>query len=286
MPDSGQLEAQLQDAYALRFVRLVPFTQDYGVLKRSLGECAALLFGELIGESLQISVGIGGGATIRAMIESLPREPRTIRIYPMSLVGRGPEIKYVDSGYLVAALFHKSRPLARAFVVGIPPLPSEKTEAKAFNKYLLSAIPEVRLVHEGAKRVGVAFVGLGAMLPMEDFSSEMAKLGVSIRDLLADGALGGINYNWFDVSGNQIGQYFITVSVAELKQMAADPAKLIVLVAGGKHKQESLGIALSSRMANCLVTDSQTASSLLTQMQSSHHIQSSADSSIGARSDH
>lgn len=103
---------------------------------------------------------------------------------------------------------------------------------------------------------------LGAVIPMGDFTDELSKLGVSLRVLKAKGAAGGINYNWFDNHGNQIGQYLLTVGIDDLKRLSKDPNRLIVLVAGGKHKIDPIRIALSSRMVNAMVTDELTASLL------------------------
>jgi hypothetical protein len=197
------------------------------------------------------------------MIEALEFKPRDVRIYPMAMIGRGPEIEYVDSIYLATSLFYKSRPMAKAFVTGIPPLPSKREKAVTFTQFLLEEIPEVKLVYDGARNVDIAFIGLGAVIPMGDFTDELSKLGVSLRDLKAKGAAGGINYNWFDNQGNQIEQCFLTVSVDDLKRLSKDPNRLVVLIAGGKHKVDPIRIALSSRMVNAIVTDELTASLLI-----------------------
>lgn len=258
-----QLQTKLGAMFALQVTKVVQYTKDYSALKRTLGKAAAVLFDEEVQKRVFPAVGIGGGSTLYEMIEALEFKPRNIRIYPMSLIGRGPEIEYVDSIYLATSLFYKSRPMAKAFVTGIPPLPSKREKAVTFTQFLLEEIPEVKLVYEGARNVDIAFIGLGAMIPMGDFTDELSKLGVSLRDLKAKGAVGGINYNWFDNHGNQIGQYFLTVSIDDLKRLSEEPNRLIVLVAGGKHKIDPIRIALSSRMVNAIVTDKLTAISLV-----------------------
>lgn len=259
MVEDAQLQTNLGARFALQVVKLVSYTEDYSMLKRALGKTAAALFDEEIQKKVSPVVGIGGGSTLYEMIESLDYKSRDMRIYPISMIGRGPEIEYVDSTYLATSLFYKSRPAVKAFVTGIPPLPSDKEKALAFTQFLLEEIPEVRMVYEGARNVDMAFVGLGAMIPMGDFTDELSKLGVTLRDLKAQGAVGGINYNWFDGYGNQIGQYFLTVSIGDLKRLSSDPDRLIVLVAGGKHKIDPIRIALSSRMVNAIITDELTA---------------------------
>lgn len=262
MPKDAELERDLGATFALQITRVVQYTKDYSILKRTLGKAAAALFEEEVQRRVSPVVGIGGGSTLYEMIEDLEFKPRDIRLYPMSMMGRGPEIEYVDSVYLTTSLFYKSKPMAKAFVTGIPPLPSRRERAVTFVQFLLEEIPEVRLVYEGAKNVDIAFIGLGAMIPMGDFTDELSKLGVSLRDLKTNGAVGGINYNWFDSRGNQIGQYFLTVSIDDLKRLSKDPSRLVVLVAGGKHKIDPIRIALSSRMVNAIVTDELTASLL------------------------
>lgn len=249
------IENKLLEMFDLQVVRIVRYTRDYASLKKRLGEAAANIFEEEVAKRDSPSVGVGGGSTLYEMVEHLGFRPRKIRIYPMAMIGRGPEIEYVDSVYLVTSIFYKSLPAGKGFAVGIPPLPKNRASAINFSRHLLDEIPEIKLVYGGAKNVDIAFVGAGAVIPTGDFSDELSKLGVSIQSLRVDGAIGGINYNWSDKDGNQIGNYFITIGIEDLRTLSCDPSKLIVLVAGGEHKLHMIKTALSTKMVNAIVTD-------------------------------
>ncbi len=257
------IEKKLKDTFNLKIVKVIPYIKDYSSLKIALGKAAARVFEKLIARKIFPRVGIGGGGTIYEMVDSLQFKPRKVLIYPMTIIGRGPEIFHVDSVFLVTSLFFKSLPVARAFTVGIPPLPNNKKKARNFKKYLLKEIPEVNLIYKGANNVDIAFIGAGAIIPMGDFSNELLKLGISIKNLENTNVIGGINYNWFDRFGNQIGDYFINTNIKNLKLLSKKNNKLIVLVAGGSHKIESIKTIITTKMVNSIVTDDLNANHLL-----------------------
>jgi DNA-binding transcriptional regulator LsrR (DeoR family) len=196
------------------------------------------------------------------MVEALETKPRQIELYPLALVGRGSELEHVDSVFLVTALYFKSRPAAKAFVVGVPPLPQSRLKAQKFTADLLTEVDEVREVYQAARDVEVAFVGLGTLPPDRGMLKEFVKVGLDLKRLKENGAVGIMNYNYFDSSGEQIGEYFLTVSIQDLKAMSRNAEKKVVLVAGGLHKFEAIKVALGTRMFNVLVTDHRMAQKL------------------------
>lgn len=252
----SELEKEIKNTFSLRLVKIVKYENNYEILKKRLGASASEIFEEYIKcNNKTLNIGIGGGSTIHQMIDCLEVKPRNINIFPMALIGRGPEIEYVDSSYLTTSLFYKSKPAAKAFIIGIPPLPSTKNKALCFSKYLIDEIPEIKWVLNKSKNVDMAFIGSGGFLPMGDWTEELSKLDINVQYLLDKGVVGGINYNWFDGNGNQIGNFFLNISINDLKGMASDHNKLVVLVAGGPHKYESIRVAISKNMVNSLITD-------------------------------
>ena len=128
-----------------------------------------------------------------------------------------------------------------------------------FRDWLLNEFPEIKQVYEGSKTVELAFVGLGAAIASGDIFGEFSKLGYTFDYMQQHGAAGGINYNYFDKAGQQIGRGLLTLSVDELRSMSQDPAKTVVLVGGGPHKEQSVEIVLKTRMTNAIITDEDTA---------------------------
>lgn len=258
-----QLESNLKEMYGLREVRLVKKLPEYRELQKALGHVAAEILEKKVSREARTSIGIGGGLTNYSIVESLEERPRPVDVYPMSLFGRGPEVEYVDSIFLAMLLFMKCRPLSKGFIVGVPPLPSNPTIASEFASMLIREIPEVKTVMEGAKSVDLAFIGAGSFISARDIFVEYAKLGYTYESMQAAGVIGGVNYNYFDIKGVQVGSGILTVSIEDLKTMSADPAKTVVLVAGGGNKGTAIKVALQTKMANTLVTDEETADFLL-----------------------
>lgn len=253
----ADLEQALGLGFNLKFARVAPIKADYETQKIALGEVAARLFDEIV--TTGCSVGIGGGGSLKAMVEAIDARPREIYISPMALVGRGPEIEFVDSAFLASLLFYKCSPKAKAKAVGMLPLPKVQKAREALLELITSDIPEVAAVLDQAKSSSVSFVGLGGAEPVQELVPLLARSGFTTGKLIRKNAIGGINYNYFDKRGQEIARFYNTVSVAELQAMADDSAKTVVAVAGGSHKVRPIEIALRTRMANALVTDEQTA---------------------------
>ena len=259
-----RLEKALEREWGLRFVRVVETAKTYDELKGTLGRAAADFFEEYIERRSRVQVGIGGGSTLLRMVESLEQKPRHVDIYPLSMFSRGPLVEFISSPFNVVHLLVKSRPTAAGYVVGVPPLPSKPEHARNFSSWLLERFPEVREVYEGSLTVELAFVGLGAFVPSTDLFSEFGKLGYTFEYMQKHGAVGGINYNFFDLRGQQLGKGILTVSIADLRSMSMDPSRTVTLVAGGSHKREAVRLAVSTAMVNALITDEDMARHLLT----------------------
>jgi deoxyribonucleoside regulator len=260
--DYDTLAAELQERFALQAVKVVDFSDDYEQLLKNLGRGGAALFEEICQIRWGARVGFGGGITLYEVVEALDTKPRQIELYPLALVGRGSALEHVDSVFLVTALYFKSRPGAKAFVVGVPPLPQSRVKAQRFTADLLTEVDEVREVYQAARDVEVAFVGLGTLPPDRGMLKEFDKVGLDLKGLKGRGAAGIMNYNYFDAHGEQIGEYFLTVSVQDLKDMSRNMEKKVVLVAGGLHKFDAIKVSLATRMFNMLVTDHRTAQKL------------------------
>lgn len=259
-----KLERDLRNKFNLKYAAVSNSSEDYEQLKGFLGSRCASFFEELLEKKNTSKVGIGGGGSLLAFVEAAKSRSRPVEIYPLSLFARGAEVKYVNSSFLANYLLTKSLPEAKGFIVGVPPLPRKYELAKDFARWIRTEIPEVRDVLTGATDVDIAFVGLGSVTPSRDMFDEFSKLGITYDYITKNGGIGGINHNYFDRSGNQIGQGIVTLEISQLKKMAKDPLKAIVLVAGGNHKREAIEVALKSKMVNSLVTDETTASYLLT----------------------
>ena len=262
-PRCEELEQALAGKYGLRRVAVVEYTDDYEALRKSLGAKAAGVFDDEVSRRENTRVGIGGGGSIYDMVDHLPTKSRCISIYPLAAFGRGPEITFFDSGYLTTLLLLKSRPTARAFTVSVPPLPRDPAKAAVFSQTLCSDIPEINEVLDCSRNVDVAVISLGTNLEFDDAVKKLGGAGPLGRALRSNSIVGGINYNYFNDQGQEIENYILKVSIEDLKDLSKKAGKTVILLAGGRHKSKAIGIALKFRMANSLVTDSDTAEFLL-----------------------
>ena len=258
-----RLERDLARKFDLRFARVVETHSEYDVIKTNLAQAAVSCLEAYIEPRTRTKVGIGGGSSLFRMVELLEKKPRPIDIYPLSLFARGPMVEFYSSAFIAMFLLTKCLPIATGYVAGVPPMPASRQSAARFRNWLLNEFPEIRHVYEGSKTVELAFVGLGAAIPSVDIFGEFSKLGYTFEYMQEHGAAGGINYNYFDNAGQQIGQGLLTLSVDELRAMSQDPAKTIVLVGGGSHKEQSVEIVLRTRMVNAIITDEDIARYLL-----------------------
>lgn len=259
----NRLESAIKRKYGLKEVKIVADSNDYADVQKRIGTAAAEIFEKYVAQLTRTRVGIGGGQTIYNLVDALENRPRPIDVYPMSLFGRGSQVEYVDSVFLSMLLYMKSQPNSRGFLVGIPPMPNEQNLAKDFSKMLLKEIPEVKEVYEGARKCELAFVGLGNFMASRDILREYEKLGFTFDTMTQANVIGGINYNYFDAKGKQVGSGVLTTDIDALRSMSSDPWRLIVLVSGGEQKRAPVKIAVETKMVNGLVTDESVGNYLL-----------------------
>ena len=82
-----------------------------------------------------------------------------------------------------------------------------------------------------ARDVEVAFVGLNALQLDCGMLKEFSKVGLDLKTLKGKGGAGVINYNNFDGLGQQIGEYFLSVSIQDPRDVQ-NAEKNVVLVVG------------------------------------------------------
>lgn len=256
------LEAELERAYGLRDVRVVDSDKQYDVIKRNLGKAGAQLLDERVMQREHLRVGIGGGASLLAIVEQLEPKPRRLDIYPLAMFGRGPQVEFVSCTFLVSYLLIKTQPLSRAFDVSLPPLPEDRVLAQELTRHFRE-LPAVKHIYAESQKVDLAFVGLVALTKADGIMQEFDNLGYKQDYFFEQGVVGGINYNYFDQRGEQIGKGLLTLSIDEIKAMSQNPLQQVFLVAGGNHKHKAIQIAVKSGVVDGLITDEATAEYLV-----------------------
>jgi deoxyribonucleoside regulator len=271
-----ELGFQLIRRFDLRKAIVIPsvpnMRKNYEFQRRLWGEAAADYFEETVKPGMK--VGISGGYTVHEMISALPVRDRRIKIFPTAIIGRGPIIEHLDPVVLVTLLWSKSgRASETAYYVTVPPFErgSSVETVQRENKLLLKR-QKVRTVYEGMKEVDIIFGSIGSVEVPKEYSAHthhttirlLEEIGVTETRLRSEGAVGDINYSFFNENGNTKASwdFFLTLDVEHLRRMASLPKKDVVIMAG-VYKVVPLKAVLKGRLCNVLITDEQTAIELL-----------------------
>lgn len=266
LPPIPRLAVALIERYGLRDAVVIP-TGQASDLKEDLGIAAARYFEKIAGHG--VKVGLSCGFTLYYMIKHL-REGliKDLKIYPLSAESA---LKLVDlfPNTLVGMMAAKYRPDVTAYALHAQLIgPLEEIERE---RRVLLTLPEIRKIYEEAHDVDVAMVGIGSIGPeTPGFCSIAEHHGVPPHQLKAMKVVGEINYQPFDGGGNPVKQpalekltkRVIAVSAERLREMTRQHGKLVIAVAGGRHKLGAIRGALAGRLCNVLITDEEVAHAL------------------------
>lgn len=271
-PKLPTLQAALLKRFdCLKDARVIPSAVEYQSHLENLGKAGAMYFDEVVKDGM--CVGICGGNTIDAVINALPMRERKLKLFPTILIGRGPQIpEHVDSMVLLHNLWEQNK---RGGPGGQQPhyttiLPFEKKRTgaatlKALRDDHVEVLkrPKVKAVLDGMKKVDLVLASIGD----KDTSSVLtllSELDIGQNWIEKEKIVGDMSYSLFDENGQtkERWKFFLTLSVDDFRQMAADPTKQVVLIAG-MRKERPLKAALKGRLCNMLITDQKTAETLL-----------------------
>ena len=267
LPKRPRLEVALTERFKLRDAVVIPLG-EVRELKEDLGVAGARYFEKVAADGVR--VGLSCGYTLYQVIRALrERRFRDLEIYPLS--GES-TLQLVDlfPNTLVGMMAAKYRPHVRAYALPVQVLGSFAAARRERRRLLQKG--EVRRIYEAAGDVDIVLVGIGMIgEATAGFCSLAAFYGVSVRRLRALGVVGEINYHPFDRDGRLIDrkelrpltQRVLAVPPSRLCELSAQYGKLVIAVAGGPDKREAILGAMRGRFANVLVTDEETADSLL-----------------------
>ena len=279
------LQEALQRKYPfLREVVVIPSQGNHGLLRRCLGEQLKAWYERFVAEwkgSERLKVAVSGGNTVFEMVNQLEDRDRDIEIYPAAIIGRGPTILHVDPMVNVTLLWLKSgRRDGCAHYVTIPPL--EKQPGKKPSEFIRDELRAmltrhmVKQVYAGLAEVDVVISSLGTVEVDEHYAPHsyhttvrlLGELGIKRDDLKKAGAVGDLSYSFMDSMGKvvRVGgleRFFLSLSLEQIRKIAADPTKRVVVVAGGRFKREPLRAVLRGKLCNVLFTDAEGAAAVL-----------------------
>ncbi len=248
-----RLEHDMEEGFGLREVIVIPGRSESPMAtRRALGQAAADYLDRALkgGER----VGISWGMTLKAVVDSMRPRPLETVVVPMvgGLGQAAPEIHANELARRLAELHS-----GRVHMLHAPAIVARR----AIRDALLS---DERIGHvlELARRVDVALVGIGALIP----SSTLIESGyVSVAEMTAvrrQGAVGDICTRAFSADGVPLtGDVATRILAVELEDLERIP--LVIGVAGGLEKADAILGALAGGLVDVLVTDSIAARAVL-----------------------
>ncbi|MEI8177166.1 sugar-binding transcriptional regulator [Aestuariivirga sp.] len=247
-----ELEEKLVQRYGLEEAIVVPTPPDQELIPQVIATAAAAALSVRLKDGM--SVGVGWGRTLRLSIQSVPRR-QLGRLSIVSLLGgltRGSAMNPHETASHLADLVG-----AQCYYVAAPALTDTQS-----TRDLLMAQPMLHEIFERGARVDLAFLSVGELTP----TCTMTRVGLVTRaevdDLLKVGAVGDISAHWIDRDGrlvdHPLNQRVVALSPEKLKDIPC-----VMIASGGKTKVPGLRGVLRGGMCNVIITDEQTATSIL-----------------------
>lgn len=242
-------ERALIARYALKRVWIAPNVPDQAKTDRAFAEVGAEAFKHVFNDDSNIAVGVS--TTIAAIANNLPKTPCAANYRP---VGGSSAGLSTGSNSHEVALQLAAQTGGKAFHIPAPLL-AASVEAQR----LSIADPGVSRALDSAASADTLIAGIGGLasgILLDSLTPELR------AELLNSGAVGDVGGRYFDADGVAVETTTDARIVGlDLKQIRAIPQRLIA--ARGKDKVESLTVGLETGLINMLVTDLDTANSLL-----------------------
>ena len=271
-PKLHELGERLKGRFGwLREAVIISYADDLGFLRRMIGVAAAQYFETQV--TAGTTVALGGGDTMYEMVMGLPQKARDIRLVPTAIIDSGPVLTHIDPTVLVTILWVRNgrQPGRAHFATGLPfhkSLPRQQVRGEYEEFCRRQAVKEVLAE---MRRADFLFSSLGCLRADQDYEklaprphrSLLENLRLTAEKLTKEGAVGDINYSFFNAEGNTIPDWnvFPSLGTEEVRKMVQ--AGKIVVVAAGKYKLPALKAALKGRLFNVLITDEEAARELI-----------------------
>lgn len=248
-----ELESRLLNRYGLSCCRVAPDTAEEGLPVRALGAAGADYLRTLLINDPEITIGMGHGRTLSAVIHQL-RHIDAHRVRFVSLLGCLTRNYALNPHDVMHRIAEKTG--AQAYMMPVPFFANTVED-----KDVLLSQHGVRQVFDMATSSTVKIVGIGTVEP----AAQLVEAGMinvdEINDISASGAVGEMLGHFFNAKGQRIDNRLTARTLAiPLDTQRRDN---IVALAGGPTKVEALRAVLASGLLNGLITDELTARALL-----------------------
>ena len=247
-------ERDLERAYGLDGVRIVPTADDGAIQKRWLGRAAAELLATLVVEDAVVAVS--WGSTMQAMADALVGQSAVAGAQVVAMVGGLHNAEFgTNTNEIAAQIGNRFGAVVRPMLAPVY-VQDEATAAGLAND------PGIRESLDLARRASAVVYSLGAMHD-EATIFKIGQITAEQRRFLTDRrAVGDIVCRWIDRDGRpvELPPSINPISIS-LDDFRTIPRR--VAVAGGKLKHDALLASLRGGFVTVLVTDENTAAFLL-----------------------
>ena len=264
-PHFEDLELELKEKFALLDARVVAVPDQEKYLRAELGKAGASYFEENFKKGQK--VGIGSGRTVLEMVSSISERARNLSLYPIAVFAkRSLDVRGIDANTAVNIVWFKSRPKATASRFEMF-FPQENLGSVERNVKRLLGKPISEKFLQDISDLDCYFFSCGALRSDTQLYEIIQSNGTRIESMKKSGVIGDFLFNTINSKGeyvrNSIEKSCLKLSIPMLKKTASNNRKKIVLIAGGKSKFTVIKAGLKGKLFNTLITDSQTAESLL-----------------------
>jgi DNA-binding transcriptional regulator LsrR (DeoR family) len=249
------LEDRLRERHGLSFCTVAPTLDDGEALPlRTLSAAGArFVMRALERDDLEI-VGIGHGRTLAAVVEHLPRLPRSdVRF--VSLLGS-------LTRHAAANPFDVIHQLAQASGCESYFMPVPFFADSVADKQVLMAQKSVRDVFALAREAQLYIVGIGQIGAQAHMYETAMVTPEEFAEVERAGALGEVLGQFLDADGRPVdapvNQRSIALRIDDLR------GKEVVVIAGGQGKARAIDAVLATGVVTGLITDEATAQRLVT----------------------
>lgn len=248
------LEKKLTKRFGFQDVVIVAAQEDKQYQKSRVGTAAAqYLMKQLTPDSV---VAIAPGTTIHAMAVSSVLHGRYPDVTFVPLTGgMGTEHQDIQANVLCSML--AGRLNARKMELHAP-VSVDTEEARD----VLLAQSSIKAVFQRAKNADIAVIGIGGLPVYSTVTKAYLKNHEQEEDFSHPAIVGDVCYNFIDRQGKLVdcawNRRVISIDLESLRNIP-----LVIAVAEGTEKLQGIAAALAGHIIDVLVTDSQTAESLL-----------------------
>jgi DNA-binding transcriptional regulator LsrR (DeoR family) len=247
-----QLERALEATLDLKEALVVPSPTDEAALPKMIGYAAAQYISQAVYDGA--TIGVGWGATLHESLGSLSRRS-TPNVAVVSLLGG-----LVRSQWINPSLF--AWRMAEAFDAESFALTAPVYVTDPELRERLWREPQLRALMDRAKRMDVAFIGVGDLTDNSTVFRHGILPRTEIASLRRAGAVADVLSQFIDAEGRLVDHAVNRrVMAIDLETLKATPK--VVIVAGGLEKLTAILAALRATAAKVLITDASTAKGLL-----------------------